>query len=242
MSEHDLPPLGSLDDDLRALLDAERARPPVPPHARARLLSRLEASVAASAGAAAGAALATKAGATKSWVVALTAFALGGMIGAGVTYFARRAPEPRVVTINKVIEKRVEVPVIVSVETPPPSSPPPPSVAPPTTGLAVAAQSGAPAATASPSGSANAEAERNLIDAMRAALARGDSAAALGFVADHEKRFPAGGFVETREALAVQALARAGRTAEAKARGERFRKRYPSSVFSDVVDQAIGPP
>jgi hypothetical protein len=78
-----------------------------------------------------------------------------------------------------------------------------------------------------------------LIDAMRTALKGGDPAGALGFVTAHEKRFPSGAFVEEREAYAVQALARSGRSAEAKARGAKFRARYPQSLLLPIVDKAL---
>ncbi|MGZ3422650.1 MAG: hypothetical protein ACXVEE_32605 [Polyangiales bacterium] len=220
-----LPPL---DDELRSLLSAERSRPPVPPAVRSRLLSRVDASLAAGAGAAAGIAIAAKSG-TKAWVVVL-AFALGGLAGAGVTWLAKQPTE-------RVVEKRVEVPTVVTVTVTVPASVPvvppsvPPTAAPPATSLAQP-----PSSVGSAAGSA--ADERNLIDAMRTALKAGDPAGALGFVSAHEKRFPTGAFTEEREAYAVQALARSGRGAEAKARGDRFRKRYPSSLLLPIVDQA----
>jgi hypothetical protein len=219
-----IPPL---DDELRSLLSAERARPPVPTAVRSRMLSRLETSVAVGVGVGAGAALAAKSG-TKAWLVVL-AFAVGGLAGAGATWLAKPP-------VERIVEKRVEVPTVVTVTVTVPASvpvtPPPAPIAPSsTTTLA------APTPSLAPSGGSSAD-ERNLIDAMRTALKGGDSAGALGFVAAHEKRFPSGAFTEEREAYAVQALARSGRVAEAKARGDRFRKRYPSSLLLPIVDQA----
>jgi hypothetical protein len=221
-----IPPL---DDDLRSLLSAEQARPSVPPAVRARLFSRLETSVAVGVGASA--ALALKSG-TKAWLV-LLAFAVGGLTGAGVTWLAKPP-------VDRIVEKRVEVPTVVTVTVTVPASVPvmPPGPAPtasivPTPATTLAA----PGVSAGPSGGSTAD-ERNLIDAMRTALKSGDPAGALGFVAAHEKRFPAGAFTEEREAYAVQALSRSGRVAEAKARGARFRKRYPSSLLLPLVEQA----
>lgn len=78
--------------------------------------------------------------------------------------------------------------------------------------------------------------ERALVDRARAALARGDAAACLEAVRSHEARFPNGRLAEEREVLAVRALARAGQTDEARARADRFRKRYPNSVFAGAIE------
>lgn len=222
-----IPPL---DDELRSLLSAERARPPVPPAVRSRMLSRVEASVALGVGAFAGAAIAAKSGA-KAWIVVL-AFAVGGLAGAGATWLAKPP-------VERIVEKRVEVPTVVTVTVTVPASVPVTPPIPPSSSAvpSIVSTAATTLAPASPSGASSAD-ERNLIDAMRTALKSGDSAGALGFVAAHEKRFPSGAFTEEREAYAVQALSRSGRVAEAKARGARFRKRYPSSLLLPLVDQA----
>jgi hypothetical protein len=220
--------LEPLDPELSRLLDVERARPPVPHGAHDRLLGRLEASLAAGAvvaGAAAG--TAAKGAATKSWIIALTMFAFGGAVGAGAMLL-RKEPEPRVVTV----EKRVEVPVPVTVVVSAPAAPPP-SLA-PSTSLAPP-----PTPATKPSTDAG---EVLALDKIRSALKSGDSASALAAVAEHEKRYPSGAHVEEREALAVQALARAGRRGEASARADRFRKRFPSSFFTSIVNAAAPTP
>jgi outer membrane protein assembly factor BamD (BamD/ComL family) len=84
--------------------------------------------------------------------------------------------------------------------------------------------------------------EQRVIETIHTALGRGDPAAALAAADDHARRFASGAYAEEREALAVQALARAGRTNEARARGERFRARYPRSLFLPNVETAIGVP
>jgi len=149
------------------------------------------------------------------------------MTGAG-TMLLRREPEARVVTV----EKRVEVPVPVTVVVSAPAAPPPPPT--PSTSLAAPPTPGSQAA---PKASTDAG-EVLALDKIRSALKSGDSAAALAAVAEHEKRYPQGAHVEEREALAVQALARAGRREEASARADRFRKRFPSSFFMAIVDAA----
>jgi hypothetical protein len=44
---------------------------------------------------------------------------------------------------------------------------------------------------------------------------------------------------EEREAIAIQALVKLGRKEDARARADRFRRRFPRSVLMVVVDAAI---
>lgn len=221
--------LEPLDPELASLLDVERRRPPIPPGARERLLGRIEASVAtvavAGAAGAAGAA-GVSAAKGKAWLVALSAFALGGLVGAGAMWL-RPQPEPRTITV----EKRVEVPVPVTVVVSAPAAPPP--VVAPSTSLA------APPTT-TPAKPTSDAAERALIEKIHSALGRGDPAGALAAVAEHEKLFPSGSHADEREALAVQALSRQGRMEEARTRADRFRKRFPGSFYKAIVDAAVG--
>jgi len=78
-----------------------------------------------------------------------------------------------------------------------------------------------------------------VIDKARSALARHDAEAALVAVDEHAKSFPHGQLAEMREALAVQALVDAGRTAEAKSRGAMFHATFPGSMYGHVVDSAL---
>lgn len=84
-------------------------------------------------------------------------------------------------------------------------------------------------------------AERRLIDAARAALARGAWDAALASVRTHATRYPRGALVEEREAARVQALAGAGRSDEANARAREFRDRFPDSLQRGAVQRATQP-
>jgi hypothetical protein len=56
------------------------------------------------------------------------------------------------------------------------------------------------------------------------------------------REFPRAQMIEEREAIAVQALAKLGRTEAAATRGARFRKVYPNSVLVPVVDAALALP
>jgi hypothetical protein len=84
-------------------------------------------------------------------------------------------------------------------------------------------------------------AERAILEQARTALAQRDSRAALAALLSHARRFPQGRLAELREALWVEALVLAGRPDEARARADRFRARYPHSLFLGAVVQALGP-
>jgi len=107
--------------------------------------------------------------------------------------------------------------------------------------LAPARPSAAPPARPSappPAASERWAAERELIASARGAIASGDTAGALAALARHPREFPHGRLAEEREALRVLALARAGRTDEARAAADRFVSRWPRSIQRAVVDAA----
>ena len=89
-------------------------------------------------------------------------------------------------------------------------------------------------------GQASLAAQRALLEEARAALGRGDSQAALQAVETHAQRYPNSVLLEEREALAIKALASAGRYAEAKTRAARFRTRYPQSIMLPAIDEVLG--
>jgi hypothetical protein len=72
--------------------------------------------------------------------------------------------------------------------------------------------------------------EIELIDRAQRALAR-QPAVARQWVDEHTRRFPAGTFVQEREAVAIEALVREGRMVEARARAVQFRTRFPESAY-----------
>ncbi|HEX6764766.1 MAG TPA: hypothetical protein VF103_04795 [Polyangiaceae bacterium] len=83
--------------------------------------------------------------------------------------------------------------------------------------------------------------ELGLLQRARAGVARGDFAGALGVIAEHERRFPAGRLREEREALRVKALSGLGKKDEARAAAERFQSHYPRSVLSASIEEATRP-
>ena len=74
----------------------------------------------------------------------------------------------------------------------------------------------------------------------RTALARGDGEDALAAVARHEARYPSGALAEEREAIAIQGLLLVKRFDDARARGDRFHRRYPRSILAPAIDAALG--
>jgi hypothetical protein len=71
--------------------------------------------------------------------------------------------------------------------------------------------------------------EPQLIEKARRALAS-DPRRALSLAQEHQRRFPSGALGVEREVILVEALARAGRSAEAKRRALAFEARYANSI------------
>jgi|CZKU01.1.fsa_nt_gi hypothetical protein len=225
MNEEELVPL----DELEALLETERAAP-LPAAALERVWGRFD---PASGGDASHAR-------DPSWLAShalpatLAAFILGGAAGAGLHAKLGPPPRERVVTIYAPAPQP-PVPVVAAAPTPvAQASEPLPSV-PPVASGAPSTHAAAPAIDASSSLSA----ERELLDRTRAALTAEDPDRALSLLSDHARRFARPQLGEEREALAIQALANAGRYDEARERGARFRAAQPNSLFLPAVDATL---
>jgi hypothetical protein len=225
--------LEALDPELDALLEAERAA--VPPAASLdRVWSRvaLVAMPSSVAGRASVAHPVTSTGwlASHAAGVATATFVLGGLAGAGIHAAIQKAPEARVVYVDRPapLSSVPSYPVVVAG--------PAPSVAPavdPSSAPRPSARSPAPPTTATLA------AERSLLDEARSALASGDAAKAIALTDDHGRRFPRAQLGEEREAIAIQALVALGRNAEARSRAARFRSVAPNSLFMPAIDAAL---
>jgi len=77
--------------------------------------------------------------------------------------------------------------------------------------------------------------ERRLIEQAHAALAKGQSEAALAVLDRHAREFSSGVFVEEREALRVIAACSAGESAGSTAAAQRFLASYPHAVLAARV-------
>jgi hypothetical protein len=249
MDETSVEPLPA---DLEEVVEAGRTCTHPSQAARARILARLETTLVgptgggdggATGGGPAGAgAGAAAAGATGAKVIgALSAgrlllgvaiFASG--VGVGATVVTLGSPRATVMpAAPKVVAPAPPAPVAVGAPITAPAPPAAPAASAP------AASASVPTRPLPRTDDRQLELERALLEMARSALARGDSAAALAALSRHEREFARPRLVEEREALAVQALVRADKTDDARARGTRFRKRFPHSVFAPVVDHAL---
>jgi hypothetical protein len=115
---------------------------------------------------------------------------------------------------------------VVSTEAAPPPEPTVPAFAP------------APAAPASDGDPLAAEVAH--LARLRAVQDR-DPAAALALAEEGSRRFPRGLFAQEREAIAIGALFRVGRAAEASARARAFLAAYPRSSFAERIEKLTRP-
>ncbi len=84
-------------------------------------------------------------------------------------------------------------------------------------------------------------AEVALLADAQAVLAQ-QPAESLARCEDHSRRFPRGTLVQEREVLAIDALVRLNRRAEAEARANRFRAAFPRSGHLRRIDALLSPP
>lgn len=165
-----------------------------------------------------------------AWVLAAAAVLLVGVAAAALRWSANPTPAPPA-------PSAVAPPPTASVEPPPSALPPAPSVTAPTT-AAVSATPPPPAPKPVASEDAFVIEDRILRDA-RAALAT-DPARALTLTEEHARRYPHGMLSQEREVIAIEALAKQGRTVDAKTRASAFERAYPNSAYRARVAQLVG--
>lgn len=216
-------------------LEALRAGSPIDPGAKHRVRARLAAVVPSVAAPAASrvrggsAPRVVRAVSAGTYRVALASFLAGGVVGAALHARWSASVAPRAVLVDR--------PVAVSVD-PPAPSPAPEAVrvaAPPPVTPEAARQTAPPPHVAT----SQLSAERRILDDARAALLRGEAQQALEALERHRRTFAAPLLGEERDALQVQALVKAERYAEARVRGEAFRRRLPDSFYLPMVDSAL---
>jgi hypothetical protein len=213
--------------EVRALLDQERVLPPVSASQRARATARARAALTSPL---VPTAAPSSAASRSRWVAAAAAaLVISAAVGAAAYEIRSRwAPAP---PTRRAV---VWAPAVASA----------PAVSPPVVAVPELLPAPTPAVAAPGSSPADAaRAELHLLREARAAVARGDFAAALPPIAEHARRFKNGRLVEEREALRVKALGGLGRTAEARRAAAAFRARFPRSVLLPAVSQmpASGP-
>jgi hypothetical protein len=228
-----------LDPELLAKLRQERSAP-APSAARERVAGRLASMLPLAATptirARAPIPSSTAGPVTSAATVGMTATAkallaaaivASGAAGAGLHATLAPPPPPRIVTIDRPLP----APSPSCEPAPTPTLPPAPALAP--------AFAPAPALTPAPAPAPQLDAERALLDDARAALTRGEATRSLEDLTRHEKTYPTPMLGEERDALRVEALVKAGRYEEARARADAFRKSAPKSLFLSAVDAAI---
>lgn len=147
------------------------------------------------------------------------------------------APAPAVVAPSAVASAVVVAPVVppqpAEVSSPEAS----PAVASPAPSLAPAA----PRARSAPSASAGDLGEQiALVDEIRSALAANATERVLAKAREYQSRYPGGTFRPEVAAIRVEALAKAGRTGEARAQAERFLAAYGPGPLADRVRLVSG--
>ena len=225
---------GELDGEIAAMLRREGARVEVPEDAAGRVMERMAASIGGlgGGGGEGGGGGGAGAGAISKVLPFLITFAIGAGVGAMGLYAVTSTPAPSVQsgTGTGTGETRGEAAVVVS--------------APVATMESVGVDSlpSAVVPRVMDAGEDGFVVERKMLDGARAALARGDHAAAMRGLEEHAKKYGNGRLVEEREALRVRTLADSGRRDEALAAAARFRARWPGSVLLPAVEAAVEGP
>jgi hypothetical protein len=78
------------------------------------------------------------------------------------------------------------------------------------------------------------------MQALSTALKQEDSSKVLALVAEHERDFAKGQFIEERRAAKARALCWSGKLAAGKREAESFASRWPDSIHLTFVNQACG--
>ncbi|MBN9166620.1 MAG: hypothetical protein J0I07_37145, partial [Myxococcales bacterium] len=104
----------------------------------------------------------------------------------------------------------------------------------------VAATNSAARRTAEPPSNAGLS-ELQIVQRAQASLSS-DPARALELARTHERTFPAGAFVQEREVIAVDALARLHRREEATTRARALLRHHPATPYAARLEAALGTP
>lgn len=240
-----------LDPDMLAALRKERGTP-APLDARARVAGRLAAMLPGvatvtaahdappsaapnAAGGSAGAASVAHLGVAGTRGLLALTFFLGGAAGAGLHATLASPPPPRVAYVDRAAPAPLPVPKQ------PTSAPiPTPTSTSTTTPTAIPIPTPSPTPISTEySPAAQLDAERALLDDARHALTHGDAARAVEDLRSHERTYSRPLLGEEHDALTVEALVRARRYDEARAKADAFRRKTPGSLFMSAVDAAI---
>jgi hypothetical protein len=216
--------LPTLDPELALLYGAEKSDPvAIDDATQARILAAVSAKVAGEAALTVTAASTLTGG--KVALIALAAFVGGG--GAGAVMYAELGPV-------RIVERRVEVTREVPIEED--AAAPPPDAA-------VATDAGVPetarARRPEPEAPRSVAAEQRLLDAARAAKARGATVDALAALRRHRERFEHGQLAQERDVLRIEILVASGQHERARAEMAAFETSYPHSVHRARLERLL---
>lgn len=223
-------------DELSALLRAGRA-PLGTPEEVAQLAQGLGQLLSPAAAGLSATSLAAPAASAGLGLVRWSVWAAAGLSGAAALWYlsADSAPPPA----------PSSPPPAAQVQPAPPVLAPPGVVVPPLVDAPPLVEPEArPPASAKPARPQRAPAGSSEVELLRRAQAAlgTQPARALALTNEHERRFRGGALAEEREALAIEALRRLGRTQEAQRRTVLFQRRYPDSVHASRVRGSAAPP
>jgi hypothetical protein len=169
------------------------------------------------------------------WLYAKIAAAIAGVIvvtgGAVLVWQAAEEPDP-----PRSVERTRSQPVVAPVPEAPVEPAPEPTVAAP---IADEERTPVERRTAEPRSTSLAD-EVALVEQARREAA-GNPSAALATLRRYEREFPRGQLRLESEAIRIEALANAGRRAEARRRAERFLRAHPRAAYVDRIRQIAQP-
>jgi hypothetical protein len=178
----------------------------------------------------AGAAKVVGAGAAAK-IIAVVATSTALVVGGTVAVQRSSAPAPSAAQTTRGL---VATSTVTATSTPTAISIP----APVETAISIPSATATPAATHAPPPLTEDEETQMLEDAQDAL--RADPARALSLANQHAQRAPRGNLAQEREVIAIEALVKLGRAAEAKQRAARFAAAYPRSAQLRRVQQLVG--
>lgn len=158
--------------------------------------------------------------------------AVGGLVVSGAIVLATNSEVPT--TPPPVVAPSKPPPVVVPIASPPA----PVAPHPPVDELRRTSPVSAPSTSASPEPRDSLALETQKLEAARSVLGS-DPNRALALLAAHAEEFPGGKLGGERELLAIDALGRAGRKPEARARAEAMLSRQPNGLYADRLRRML---
>ena len=250
--------LDPLPESLRAFVDAEKSCPDPAPEVQQRTFARLSATLGLVGGPSHGPvssdpqagpasspspplrgesiARLVAHGSRRGWATFLVGAAVGATAYGTVAHLRQSS-------------KGLEVPAAEIVPLPPEPAPslpeplsaprPPVEVAPRPAALSPSTQRVSGVLEAGKARDQGLAAERKWVEMARTALARGRVDGALAALRHHTRVYPSGQLAEERESLLIQSLVAKGDYAQARIQAALFNRRYPHSLFSPAIEQAL---